>query len=430
MLVGSHLRLAAGVCVLAAGLLMGGAGGTVAVADPGSRDPVAQADDGTTASGQQPSAGAKKPKKAPGGTGSDESTVGSGRQPGQHPPAPAKGPKKEPDGPGSTLSSGPAVPHPVAAVPTVAAPAPVPTVVAPAPVPTVAAPAPDALAALPDVAPVPEVVALDAAVRSLMASVPTLFAPGSDVIASIQDMLTSVAGGVVPLTQLQSDLYSFLLSMPGLTPVVAALGGIHRAGLSAAAHAWVTWRLELSLAGIAGGPMAGNVTGVVTPVQIAASIFAALTQVGRASSLPGMAPLAPNGAIPMGKQAFFHAADSQLLLPGSLAAVQALAMSGTAGLAILSAAGVLPVSLAALAAVALPGVGGLVILTAAGVRVGHRQAKAGFAVRMAGIARFARPGTVPLGVINSGSLVVVRPRALRVFRPGGSNAGCLLDKVA
>ena len=97
---------------------------------------------------------------------------------------------------------------------------------------------------------------------------------------------------------------------------------------------------------------------------------------------------------------------------------------------ILNAAGVLPISLAALAAVALPGVGGLMILTAAGVRVGYRQAKAGSAVRTAGIARFARPGSVPLGVVRSGSLVVVRPRALRVVRPGAVSAECLLDKVA
>ena len=36
-------------------------------------------------------------------------------------------------------------------------------------------------------------------------------APVSDVIALVQDMLTSVAGAVVPLTQLQSDLYSRLV---------------------------------------------------------------------------------------------------------------------------------------------------------------------------------------------------------------------------
>ena len=65
---------------------------------------------------------------------------------------------------------------------------------------------------------------------------------------------------------------------------------------------------------------------------------------------------------------------------------------GVAGLMILNAAGVLPISLAALAALALPGAGGLTILTTAGVRVGYRQAKAGSAVRTAGIARFAGPG--------------------------------------
>ena len=97
---------------------------------------------------------------------------------------------------------------------------------------------------------------------------------------------------------------------------------------------------------------------------------------------------------------------------------------------ILNAAGVLPISLAALAALALPGAGGLMILTAAGVRVGYRQAKAGFAVQTAGIARFARPGAVPLGVVRSGSVVVIRPRAVRVVRPGALSAGCLLDEAA
>ena len=96
---------------------------------------------------------------------------------------------------------------------------------------------------------------------------------------------------------------------------------------------------------------------------------------------------------------------------------------------ILNAAGVLPVSLAVLAALALPGAGGLTILTAAGVRVGYRQAKAGFVVRTAGIAGFARPGAGPLGVVRSGS-VVVRPRASPVVRAGAFSAVGLLDKVA
>ena len=58
-----RLRFAAGVCVLAAGLLMG-AGGAVAGADPGSSGSAAHGDDGTNASGQQPSTGAKAEERA------------------------------------------------------------------------------------------------------------------------------------------------------------------------------------------------------------------------------------------------------------------------------------------------------------------------------------------------------------------------------
>ena len=48
----SHLRFAAGVCVLAAALLMGSAGGAVAVADPNSSGSAAHGDDGTNPSGK------------------------------------------------------------------------------------------------------------------------------------------------------------------------------------------------------------------------------------------------------------------------------------------------------------------------------------------------------------------------------------------
>ena len=223
------------------------------------------------------------------------------------------------------------------------------------------------------------------------APVPNLVAPVSDVIAPVQDMLTSVAGAVVPLTQLRSDLSSFLLGIAGVQPVVDGLLGIDGAGLSATAGASVASQLRLvrPLSGVPGVPVAGN-TGAATLGGIAASIFGAMSEAGRASSLPGMAPPAPNGAIPMGVRSFLRHAVSDLPVA---------------------------VSVAALAAVALPGVGGLVILTLAGVRIGYRQAKAGFVLRTAGIARFAGPG--PLGVVRSGSLVVVRPRGLRVVRATG-----------
>jgi hypothetical protein len=183
-----------------------------------------------------------------------------------------------------------------------------------------------------------------------------------------------------------------------------------------------------SLAAIQGVPVAGDAVGVAQLGGIARSTFGAI-EIGRQSSLPGMAPLVPNDAMPMGEQSFFGYARSELLLPPSQSALAAGALSGTAGLAILTAAGVLPVSLAALALSALPGAGGLITLTAAGVRIGYRQAKASFAFRAAGIAGFARPG--PLGVVRSGSLVVVRPRAAtRGHRGPASRAGCPFDKVA
>ena len=67
-----------------------------------------------------------------------------------------------------------------------------------------------------------------------------------------------------------------------------------------------------------------------------------------------------------------------------------------------------PLSLWALFTSALPGLAGLLIVFGAGTRVGYRQAKAGFAVRVAGIGRFAGPG--PLGVVRSGSLVSFHQR--------------------
>jgi hypothetical protein len=221
----------------------------------------------------------------------------------------------------------------------------------------------------------------------------------------VQKLLTSVFGAVVPLTQLQSDLYSFLLGLAGVVPVEDGFRGIDGSGRSVAVDESVAAQLRLVLqlggvpgvAGLRGVPLAGN-TAAATLRGIAASIFSVTSDVGRASSLPGMPPPAPNGALQMGLRSFF---------PNGLSDIPRAA------------------SLWALAAVALPGIGGLVILTLAGVRIGYRQAKAGFALRAAGIARFAGPG--PLGVVRSGSLVVVRPRGLHVVRPGALSDGSLLE---
>lgn len=102
--------------------------------------------------------------------------------------------------------------------------------------------------------------------------------------------------------------------------------------------------------------------------------------------------------------------------------VQPLSVSGTVPLSTAAApasaksifehvieAVLVPASLTALAALALPGVGALLIVAAAGIRVGYRQAKAAVALRASGIARFAGPG--PLGVVRAGSMVALRQRA-------------------
>jgi hypothetical protein len=286
-----------------------------------------------------------------------------------------------------------------------------------APVAGVVAPASDVELAVNGVAPVAGVVAPAA---DAVTSVP---APA----AWVQDMLTLVFGTVVPLTHLQSDLYSFLMGIAGAAPVVEVSGGFAGAGLSAGGDASVAsqWPLMAPLAAIRDVAVAGNAARVARLGGMAPSTFGAI-QIGRKSSLPGMAPLVPNDVIPMGEQSLFGPARSDLLLPASQSALAAGALSGSAGAAILAAAGVLPLSLAALARIALPGAGGLLTLTGTGVRFGYRQAKVGFALRAAGMAGFAHHGT--LGVVRSGSLVVIRPRA--VARRRALSAGDPFQKVA
>jgi len=413
-----RLRFAAGVCVLAAGLLMG-AGGAVAVADPGSSGSAAHGDDATkTSDQQQHSTGATKPKVEPVGTASKDGSLGSGGPSVQQPSSGAKKPKVEPVGTDTKVGTkddsdlAAAVAHRVAAVPNVVAPvsevavAPVSEVVAP--VPNVVGPVSNVSALVQDMltsaagAVVP-LTQLQSDLYSFLLGIAGV-APISDVSALVQDMLRKVVEAVVLLAQLPSDLFSFLLGIGGVPPVVGGVAGTDGPGRSAAAGASVASRLPLGLplAGILGPPLAGAsrlpVTGEATGVATLDVIA-----LGRASAVSGMAPLPPDAAFSIAAGSSFRQVFGEL---------------------------VLPVSLWALAAGALPGVGGLVILFSTGARLGYRQAKAGFALRTAGIASFARSGAVPLGVVRSASLVVIRPRALRVVRPGALSADHLLDKVA
>ena len=344
----SRLRFAAGVCVLAAGLLMGG--GVVAVADPGLGGSAPNGDDGTNAPVQGgPTAGSPvgnvtdtvretiqgvtgtpgsgaQPGQQP-ATG-PTSTLGSGRQPGQQPSTGATSPTREAGGTDTEDQKEdaglvPAVPNPVAAVPNVVAPA---TNLVP-PVTDVVAPVTGVVAPVTDV--VAPVTNLVTPITGVVAPVTDALAPVSDVIAPGQDMLTSVAGAVVPLTQPPSDLSSLLLGIAGVAPVGDGSGGIHGPGLSAAAGASGESPVRIPV------PLAGNATRVATLDVIALS---------QASALSGMAPLAPDRVSPMGAESSFWHISGELLLIASLWA---------------------------LAAVALPGVGALVVLTAVGVRIGY-----------------------------------------------------------
>ena len=260
--------------------------------------------------GHQHSTGAKKPKDKAGGT--DGTPGAPGGQSGQQHSTGANSPSNDPrgtDGTDETNDSGivTAVPDRVTAVTNVVAPDPD----AAAPAPDAAAPAPDAIALIQDtltsgagaVVPLTE---LQSDLYSFLLGIAGV-APVSGVIALVQDMLSSVVGAVVLLAQLPSDLYSFLLDIAKVQPVVAGVGGVAGAGLSRAAGASVAsqWRLVLALTGIPGVPLASRAaTGVATPGGTAASTFGEMTQVGRAPSLPGMASSAPDAALPIAEVMF------------------------------------------------------------------------------------------------------------------------------
>src|SRR5262249_47180625 len=125
----------------------------------------------------------------------------------------------------------------------------------------------------------------------VMASVPDLLAAGSDVLALVQHLLASVAGAVVPITQLQSELASFLFGSTGVEPVPDARGRIDSAALSTAGHAWVASELPLlrALASFPDVPVAGIAPWSAPLAGIAPTVFCATTQACDASALPGMA---------------------------------------------------------------------------------------------------------------------------------------------
>jgi hypothetical protein len=456
----TRLRLAAGICVLSAGLFIGSAGGAIAWADTDSTDSTAssaQSQGAEAPSSDTGAASAPAERVAHPPRGSLQATVQSAlrtlrnRQQQQKSTDPKRSEtelliantERDEEGSGPTTvdpspavsesnalaadstevatDSAPPATHPLSPPATVPLspsatvplspsatdpPSPSATVVGPLSPSATAPPSPPATVVGPVNPPQTYLVGMANAVAAVanvaltvpgvVASLPTSPTAAADVITLVQEMLTSVTNVVVQVLQVPSDLASLLL---GMTPVTAAAtvgGGVGAAAsaplLATPASQW----LDVSSTFLFGGaPLPDNIAPLATVGAIATT--------GLPHELPvsGIASPAQNVVEQTGLGSFLEHTVSALLVPASLSA---------------------------LAAVALPGVGGLLIVCLVGMRFGYRQAKALLEVRRAGIACFAGPG--PLGVVRSGSLIALRPRASRVVRPEAQRTASLLEQAA
>ena len=231
-------------------------------------------------------------------------------------------------------------------------------------------------------------------IPGVLASLPTSPMPIADVITLVQEMLTSVTNAVVLVMQVPSDLSSLLLGMTPVTAVATVGGGVGAAASAPVLATPASQRLPSTFL-FGGAPLPDDIAALAIVGDIATT--------GLSHELPvsGIASPAQDVVEQTGLRSFLEHTVSAILVPASLSA---------------------------LAAVALPGVGGLLIICAIGMRFGYRQAKALLAVRRAGIACFAGPG--PLGVVRSGSLIALRPRASRVARPRAARAASPVEQAA
>ena len=219
-----------------------------------------------------------------------------------------------------------------------------------------------------------------AAIPAVIWSLPYSTTPISDVIALLETILASVTESVTVVARLPADLVALLgTGTVGTGPVLMGEPADHRMDLvearSVLAESPQTSSPMLVLVNQQSGEGIDIGSGFAEfgPTALAAAFGAPIKTVP--ASVPAMA-----GEY----ESLFDRAFGALLVP---------------------------LSLWALATGALPGLVGLLVVFGAGARVGYRQAKAGFAVRVGGIARFAGPG--PLGVVRSGSLVALHQRGVR-----------------
>ncbi len=440
----THLRTAAGACVLSAGLLIVSAQGAIAVAEPESSNSTGS--NGESQGSESAGQGATTPnrpvttitrnlqesvrKTLEGVT----STIGVLGKP-SHRSTPSGQPSTEASTPAAeendSAESSPAEPEvtafaedseitptepTVTTVDTTAAAAdpgasatPPPSLVTntpePAPLAAPGAPSPPPNQVSVVVEPIAHMVgamayvALSGAVTVI--SLPTSETPVADVITYVQTVLTTMTDAViVPLVQLPGDIYSLL--------VLATNQPEAMLGAAVARDQWLT--------APAGAPDLGPVAVPPALLPSSADIWT-MPLLGETKPLPALGTIGATGL-------------PQKLSVSGLAAPVSEAVSTPDAKSVLEhavSAIVVPASISALAALALPGIGGLLIVIAAGVRVGYRQAKASLALRVSGIARFAGPG--PLGVVRAGALITIHHRGSRRERPDAARAAPALAVV-
>jgi len=219
-----------------------------------------------------------------------------------------------------------------------------------------------------------------AAIPPVIWALPYSQTPISDVIALLETILASVAKSATVVARLPADLFALLgMGSVGTQPLLISESADHRLDLvEGSSTLAASPQASLPLLAIANQPSGEGVD--------IRSGFAAFGPTALAAAFA-----APIKTVPASVPA--RAGEYESLFDRAFGAL------------------LVPLSLWALATGALPGLVGLLVVFSAGARVGYRQAKAGFAVRVGGIARFAGPG--PLGVVRSGSLVALHQRGVR-----------------
>ena len=198
----------------------------------------------------------------------------------------------------------------------------------------------------------------------LMAQIPKLLAPVLNLMADVEVIVRSVVHALVPNWGVSGAIPEMSMQAKGLM---------------------ATWTTAIATVAPAVMPAAGELPRTfITPLS------------GPAAALTPQLLSAPFGIAVAPPQATAPASTPSPLanLPGQIAQALREALR--------------TVSLAELALAALPGLAGLLVFFATGVRIGHRQAKFGFAMEMTGIMRFAPAG--PLGVVRTGSFIAVSPK--------------------